>query len=115
MRLKCINIVTTCLAEMCGFYARVLQAPCTEIGPGRFEITVQGVTLVFTHTSVKTPVNPDSCGLEFEVENVDEEYKRLIGEGVPIDSPPVTYPWKARAIGFRDPDGNHIDFVQFVQ
>ena len=26
----------------------------------------------------------------------------------------VTYPWNWRAIGFKDPDGNNIDFVAYV-
>ena len=35
-----------------------------EIVPGRSEILVGEVKLVFTRTSVQTPVNPDSCGLD---------------------------------------------------
>ena len=115
MYLKCINIATVQLPEMRDFYARILKRPYVEVVPGRFEIALEGVTLVFTHTSIKTPVNPDCCGLEFCVENVDEEYARLSKCGVKFDSPPVTYPWKWRAVGFKDPDGNHIDFVQSIE
>ena len=69
---------------------------------------------VITHSDTKTPVNPDCCGLEFAVDDVDAEYERLLSAGVSVERPPVTYPWGYRAIGFRDPDGNNIDFTAYV-
>ena len=77
MRLNCINLVSTEPERLRSFYAMVLQEPYNEIVPGRSEILVGGVKLVFTRTSVQTPVNPDSCGLEFAVEDVDAQYRRL--------------------------------------
>lgn len=114
VKLKCVNMVSTDPAGLKDFYSLVLEAPCTEIVPGRFEIPAGGVTLVIIRTGTKTPVNPDCCGLEFEVEDVDAEYRRLLAVGVEVPRPPVTYPWGWRAIGFKDPDGNGIDFVQYV-
>lgn len=116
MKLKCINMVSTNPAALKDFYCFVLQAPCHEVVPGRYEIPVgEDVFVVITHTGVKTPVNPDCCGLEFTVDDVDAEYQRLLVAGVSIENEPVTYPWRCRAIGFRDPDGNFIDFVQNLQ
>lgn len=100
--------------EMRDFYSLVLRAPYHEVAPCRFEIAVEDIWVVITPTDTKTPVNPDCCGLEFVVDNVDEEYKRLLAAGVKIENAPTTYPWKWRAIGLKDPDGNHISFVQFV-
>ncbi|MFR2589467.1 MAG: VOC family protein [Ruthenibacterium lactatiformans] len=70
--------------------------------------------VVITHSDTKTPVNPDCCGLEFAVDDVDAEYERLLTAGISVERPPVTYPWGYRAIGFRDPDGNNIDFTAYV-
>ena len=112
MRLNCINLVSTEPERLRSFYGMVLQEPYNEIVPGRSEILVGGVKLVFTRTSVQTPVNPDSCGLEFAVEDVGAQYRRLEQAGVAGCTEPVTYPWGWRAFGFCDPDGNHIDFVQ---
>lgn len=112
MRLNCINLVSTEPERLRSFYAMILQKPYNEIVPGRSEILVGEVKLVFTRTSVQTPVNPDSCGLEFAVEDVDAQYRRLKQAGVAGCTEPVTYPWGWRAFGFCDPDGNHIDFVQ---
>ena len=54
--------------------------------------------------------------LMFEVNNVDEEYERLKRSGVKIvfTSQPTTHPWGTRAFGFKDPDGNNIDFLSPV-
>ncbi len=115
MKLKYINLVSTNPAVLKDFYCLALRASCHEVVPGRFEIPVgEELFLVITHTNVKTPVNPDCCGLEFTVDDVDAEYRRLLAAGVPIENEPVTYPWHCRAIGFRDPDGNFIDFVQHL-
>ena len=112
MKLKCINVATTNVTELRDFYSLVFQSDYAEVVPGRFEIPAGGVTIVITPSRFKTQVNPDSCGLEFLVDNVDREYERLVAAGIEIPNPPVTYPWKWRAIGFKDPVGNHIDFVQ---
>ncbi len=117
MRLRCVNMVTNDVARMRDFYALALNAEYDEShgGPDRCEIlTKGGVLLVLCKTRLPVAVNPDCCGLEFEVEDVDAEYRRLRDAGVVFDSPPVTYPWGWRAIAFRDPDGNNIDFVQPV-
>lgn len=114
MKLNCVNIATTNVVAMRDFYSIVFSEPFTEVVPNRFEIPVGDVTLVITHTNTKTPVNSDCCGLEFVVDDVDAEYKRLLAAGIQIENPPVTYPWGWRAIGFKDPDGNNIDFVMYV-
>lgn len=114
VKLKCINIATADIIKMRDFYALVFNSEYNEIVPGRFEIPVGDIIIVITHTDIKTEVNPDCCGLEFGVDNVDDEYKRLIEAGVKIENPPVTYPWGWRTIGFKDPDGNNIDFVMYV-
>ncbi len=47
----------------------------------------------------------------FRVDDVDKEFdrlKKIIKEFMTI---PTTYPWGARSLQFRDPDGNIIDFV----
>lgn len=112
-RLKCINVVSQRPEESVKFYEKVFDASANLLVPGRWELPVGGVTLVFTATCETVTVPTDSCGLEFEVEDVDALYGRLTGLGLPA-SIPVTYPWGWRAIGLRDPDGNNIDFVHYV-
>ncbi len=52
--------------------------------------------------------------IEFEVENVDEEYERLKTLNVPIVRLPATQPRGRRSLWFRDPDGNIVNFFSTV-
>ncbi len=114
MKLRCINIVSQVPESMTAFYERVFALKAVELVPGRWELKIGDITLVFTHTCDKVVVPADSCGLEFEVENVDREYERVLAAGIETSGPPVTYPWKWRAFAVKDPDGNNLDFVQYV-
>lgn len=48
----------------------------------------------------------------FNVENIDEEFQRLKSLNINIEfvAGPTTYPWGARTLHFRDPEGNIIFF-----
>lgn len=56
-----------------------------------------------------------SFTIEFQVEDVDIEYEHLLNMGVPIVNPPTTYPWGRRAVWFRDPDGNIVNFYMVIK
>ena len=58
-------------------------------------------------SQVKTPI-------EFEVEDVDQEFERLQAMNVEIVKPPTTQPWGRRSVWFRDPDGNIVNFYASV-
>ncbi len=53
--------------------------------------------------------------IEFEVQNIDEEYDRLRSMNVPIVKMPTTQPWGRRSVWFRDPDGNIVNFFSNVR
>lgn len=114
MKLNCVNIATTNVLEMSKFYSLVLNKPYNERNSHRFEILVDNACVVITFTKTKTPVNPDCCGLEFIVDDIDAEYNRLLAIGVNIEKAPITLPWDYKYFALKDPDGNNIDFVQFV-
>ena len=84
MKLRCINIVSRAPADLTAFYEKMFAASATELVPGRWELKIGDVTLVFTYTSGNVVVPADSCGLEFEVENVDGEYERMLSAGIEI-------------------------------
>lgn len=54
----------------------------------------------------------------FSVEDIDQEYQRLIALGVEFLSPPQTFDSRqygfgiSRAVYFRDPDGNILELIQ---
>ncbi len=113
LRLKCINIVSQAPEALAAFYEKVFDASANQLVPGRWELPAGGATLVFAAAAGRVMVPADSCGLEFETDDVDALYTRLTGQGL-SPSAPVTYPWGWRAIGLKDPDGNNMDFVHNV-
>lgn len=93
MRLTCVNLPTMDLPRMRDFYCMALKVGYDEShgGPDRCEILTQGATLVLCKTHTPPVIDPESCGLEFQVENVDEEYQRLLDQGVTIPNPPLPF------------------------
>lgn len=57
-----------------------------------------------------TPAENRSIILDFEVDDVDAERRRLAGVVPHFVLEPVTMPWGSRSMLFRDPDGNLINF-----
>ena len=115
IKLGSVSVMTSNIEEMKKFYTDVFEAFCDEShgGPDRCEIKFGDDFIVLCKTSRPPVIDPENCGMEFVVDDVDAQYERLTALGVKME-PPVTYPWQWRAIGFKDPDGNNIDFVQYV-
>ena len=55
-----------------------------------------------------------SYTIEFEVEDVDQEFERLQAMNVEIVKPPTTQSWGRRSVWFRDPDRNIVNFYASV-
>lgn len=80
-----------------------------------------GFNLVFLQTGLKTfkPEHmrgrkADGLLVVFVVDDVDREYARLQGEGVPITTPIETEPWGERFFQVTDPSGVVIQVVQWM-
>jgi catechol 2,3-dioxygenase-like lactoylglutathione lyase family enzyme/predicted SnoaL-like aldol condensation-catalyzing enzyme len=116
-RFNSICIITQDIQKLCKFYQEVLQ-----LEPNGDEIfatfpTEGAVLSIFTEQGMEemAPNSMTDAGyggnaLEFEVDDVDEEYNRLAKLGIPIIKPPTTQPWGLRSVWFRDPDGNIVNF-----
>ena len=99
---------------MSKFYSLVLNKPYLERNSHRYEILIDNCCIVITYSENKTLINPDSCGLEFIVDDVEMEYNRLISTGVYIKEAPITLLWNYKYFAIKDPDGNNIDFVEYI-
>ena len=80
-----------------------------------------GFNLVFLRTGLGTfkpdhmrDRRADGLLVVFVVDDIDGEYARLRGEGVPITTPIQTEPWGERFFQVTDPSGIVIQFVQWV-
>ena len=116
-------LITKDVARLVEFYSRVLQRPAKTSGSDYAEFhTGAGVLAIFSAEAQEKYIpgsaqaaSNKSVILEFEVANVDEQYKRLYDIVKHWVKPPTTQPWGTRSAYFRDPDGNLVDFYSWVK
>lgn len=120
MNLKQSRLVTEDVQRLTRFYEMITGAKAEVISSGYVEfqrspcaglaITAAGATSGAYGDSVVAASANGSLILDFEVEDVDAHYARLkdnVGDWV---LRPTIMPWGNRAMLFRDPDGNVINF-----
>ena len=116
-RFNGVCLVTNNLPRLRDFYCDLLQSGAE--GDDTFvTILCDGAVFAIYTTTGMEGMAPGSTSssdhggltLEFEVEDVDQEYERLLERDIPIVKPPTTQPWGRRSVWFRDPDGNIINF-----
>ena len=121
MKFSGVCLITENVPSLVEFYQRVLcqKAQGDDV---HAEFSFGGLGLaIFSRQGTEEMAPGSTAGagtggvtLMFEVEDVDAAYERLKGLPVEIVKPPQTYPWGARSVWFRDPDGNLVDFMQIV-
>ncbi len=116
-RLAAVGLITDDVPRLRAFYEAVLQRAAQ--GDDQYcYFQTETFQLSIGSTSGTEGMAPGStrgtgtgrCVLEAQVEDADEEYRRVLALGAPIVMPPTTQPWGLRAVWFRDPDGNVVDF-----
>lgn len=119
---RSVCLITQDVPRLHNFYQDVLQVQA-EGGANFVAFEPTGVPLTLFHKEGMEQMAPGSMQgagtgnavLEFEVEDVDEEYARLLELNIPIVKPPTTQPWGLRSVWFRDPDGNIVNFFAAVK
>jgi len=117
------GIITGKLRETKDFYQRVLQFEVSF--ENEFYLLMQtpnhAAQLAFLlpdHPSqqplFQTPFEGKGVFLTFEINEVDEEYKRIQTLGIPIEIPIRNEPWGDRHFSIVDPNGIGIDFVTYT-
>ena len=117
MKLALVTIVTQHLEQMRDFYRGVLQIePQTYRGHYVEFPTAAGILALWRQSEYETfglgtlrGAANHSVMIEFEVEDVDQEYARLKGMQIEWIREPTTQPWGHRAFYMRDPDGNIVN------
>jgi predicted enzyme related to lactoylglutathione lyase len=119
MQLVQSRFVTDDVAALAGFYARLVGVE-TALNDYYMEVPTGGASVgfskcrftEFTDSSDKArapvPVSGEVI-LDFKVEDVDEEFIRIDRLGVAWVMKPTNQPWGARAMTFRDPQGNLVN------
>jgi predicted enzyme related to lactoylglutathione lyase len=117
MDLASIRMIADDLERTVQFYEQVTGVAAVRYTPVFAELNMPSCTLAIGHTQTTQLFGTDSARpadnhtviIEFRVDDVDSEYKRLeplVGEWV---QGPTTMPWGNRSILFRDPDGNLVN------
>ncbi len=118
MKLTHSCIITDNVKKLSDFYKEVLQIEPQSYGDDYVEFPTDGEVLsLFSFKAheelAKGSTIPSSnrcLELEFNVDNVDDDFARLEQLNVTIVKPLTTQPWGNRSFYFRDPDGNLINF-----
>ena len=118
MTLKQTRLVTTEVARLTRFYETVSQSKADVLNSSYVQFhneACEGLAIVELATTRAYGEGVAEAGanrsviLDFEVDNVDAEYERLQDIVSDWVMPPKLMPWGARAIVFRDPDGNLVN------
>lgn len=116
-------LINTCLItrdvkDLVRFYEPVLQQKAHWSGEDYAEFrTGAGVLAIFSAKAQDRYIPGSAIAgsnrgvvLEFKVDDVDQEFRRLHPFVKNWVKPPTTQPWGTRSFYFHDPDGNLVDF-----
>ena len=123
MDLYDVRIVTADVDQLVRFYEQVTGITVARLDPDYAELrTASGVVAISAQRKVDarspgaaTPAANRSAILDFRVADVDRERVRLDGVVGEIVLEPTDQPWGNRALMFRDPDGNLINFFHSIR
>jgi predicted enzyme related to lactoylglutathione lyase len=117
VNLASIRMITDDLERVLQFYEQLTCIDAVRYTPVFAELIMPSCTLAIGHTQTTQLFGTDSARpadnhtviIEFRVDDVDSEYKRLkllVDDWV---QEPTTMPWGNRSILLRDPDGNLVN------
>jgi len=119
MTLSSVRIITDDIKRLVNFYEIALGAKFTwftddfaELKTSRAALAIGSTRTLafFGETPIAVPANNRSVIIEFQVDNVDEQYPAVADiAGKEVVQVPTTMPWGNRSLLFRDPDGNLVN------
>ncbi|MEU9646385.1 VOC family protein [Streptomyces sp. NPDC048188] len=118
MHLVSIRVITDDVARLVGFYERATGLRATWATEDFAELRTASGTLAIGGTRTvplfapgsARPADNRSVIIEFLVDDVDAVHRNLTGFVTEFVREPTTMPWGNRALLFRDPDGNLVNF-----
>ncbi|MFF2385536.1 VOC family protein [Streptomyces sp. NPDC058108] len=118
MNFVSVRVITGDVARLVDFYERATGVAADWANEDFAEIRTASATLAIGSTRTvplfapgsARPADNHSVIIEFLVDDVDRTYKNLNGFVEDFVNEPTTMPWGNRALLFRDPDGNLVNF-----
>ncbi|MFC8568895.1 VOC family protein [Streptomyces sp. NPDC057245] len=122
MNLVSIRVITGDVARLVDFYERATGLRATWSTEDFAELPTASGTLAIGSTRTvplfapgsARPADNRSVIIEFLVDDVDAVHRNLTGFVTEFVKEPTTMPWGNRALLFRDPDGNLVNFFTTV-
>ena len=108
-----ICLKTTEVRRLAAFYRALLGAETDQENDAHMTVFDAGAELSVMYDERAGERDHKDVALMFTVEDVDQEYARLAGQGIIVDEPPTLRPWGAKNMLMRDPDGNTVAFRSF--
>ncbi|APY89959.1 glyoxalase [Streptomyces alfalfae] len=113
-----IRVITADVARLVSFYEKATGVAASWATEDFAEIRTSGATLAIASTRTvplfaprsARPAENHSVITEFLVDDVDQVYANLTDVVDDFVNEPTTMPWGNRALLFRDPDGNLVNF-----
>ncbi|WP_367125722.1 VOC family protein [Streptomyces phytohabitans] len=113
-----IRVITDDLPRLVAFYERATGLRADRYTDDFAELRTPGATLALASTRTVPLFAPGSSRaadnrsviVEFLVDDVDRVRANLAGLVTDFVTEPTTMPWGNRALLFRDPDGNLVNF-----
>ncbi|GAA1295305.1 VOC family protein [Pseudonocardia aurantiaca] len=113
-----IRIITGDVARLVDFYERATAERASWANEDFAELRTASATLAIASTRTVPlfapgsahPADNRSVIIEFLVDDVDTVHQNLTGFVEEFVNEPTTMPWGNRALLFRDPDGNLVNF-----
>jgi catechol 2,3-dioxygenase-like lactoylglutathione lyase family enzyme len=124
MNLYDLRIVTADVERLARFYEEITGLTVTRLDPGEYaELRTPGGVLALSSQrkidarspGAATPAANRSTIVDFRVDDVDAERVRIepLVRGFVLE--PTDQPWGNRAMLFRDPDGNLVNFFHPIR
>jgi predicted enzyme related to lactoylglutathione lyase len=118
MNLVSMRVITNDIKRLVGFYENITGLSATWFTEDFAELPTPACTLAIGSkrtmemfaAGAARPADNHTAIIEFRVDDVDGEHKKLTEVVSNFVQEPTTMPWGNRSLLFRDPDGNLINF-----
>ena len=119
MNFVSIRIITADIKRLARFYEQMTGISVTMYTEDFGELKTPACTLAIGSPrtlqlfggDVARPTDNHTAIIEFRVDDVDAEYRKLVDViGDSLVQEPTTMQWDNRSLMFRDPDGNLVNF-----
>jgi catechol 2,3-dioxygenase-like lactoylglutathione lyase family enzyme len=118
-----IRVITDDVDRLVRFYEQATGLPAVRYTEDFAELGTPTCTLAIGSTRTvqlfgtgsARPADNHTAIIEFRVDDVDAEHRKLESLVSEFVQKPTTMPWGNRSLLFRDPDGNLINFFTPVR